>query len=758
VTKEENRQFQGPEPSVLDWVKSLLKLQPIRIPGPDEYPEIGDSIATTTEASPVMDETILVPSPAVDLEDPDDFSIEKIPSILIRRFSTKYFRLSSAVLLALIAQFSLESRPTNVLPAVFLYLLAGFLAGWSVWAGDFQPSLPESVEEGEDSGKARLNFLTAGAFLTILTYFASRNNEFTPLNLFLWVSALTCMLIAFWEGENPFVRFRSRIISLWTEREIEIQIKPWHVLVTASILLITFFRFTRINEVPYEMWSDHAEKLWDVMDVLEGRTSIFFPRNTGREALQFYMAAATAKVLGTGISYNTLKIGTILAGLFTLPYLYLFAKEFGGRYVGLAAVLFAGIAYWPNVISRIGLRFPLYPLFAAPALYYLLRGLRLQRRNDFLLCGFAVGVGLHGYSPFRVVPVAVFIGVLIYILLTKSKEKRIKAVIWLSLAGVIALVIFTPLLGAVTNMMDLYLGRMVSRFIESDTTPIPGHPLLVLIKNVWKGLTMFAWDNGEVWVVSVPHRPALDWVTGAFFHLGVVIVFVRFIKQRRWQDLFLLLLIPVLMIPSVLALTFPGENPAINRASGAIVPVFTLVAISWVHFSEWLWTFVKARARPLLAISITAFVLLGLVYISARSNYGLVFEEYAIPHRRSTWNTSEIGAVIKGFASTIGSYETAHVIPYEHWVDTRLVGINAGDPKKDYAVWPWELENIPPEPDRPQLFIFKPEDHVAISTLQELHPNGVLKHGDSEMHGRDFMLFYVFPDKGIEIDSLLPVE
>ena len=72
---------------------------------------------------------------------------------------------------------------------------------------------------------------------------------------------------------------------------------------------------------------------------------------------------------------------------------------------GLFALLFAGIGYWPNVISRVGLRFPLYPLFVAPTLYYLLRGLRTRNRNDFILSGLFLGLGLHGYSPIRILPI-----------------------------------------------------------------------------------------------------------------------------------------------------------------------------------------------------------------------------------------------------------------------------------------------------------------------------------------------------------------
>jgi hypothetical protein len=384
-------------------------------------------------------------------------------------------------------------------------------------------------------------------------------------------------------------------------------------------------------------------------------------------------------------------------------------------------------------------------------MYYLLRGIRLQRRNDFLLCGLAVGLGLHGYSPARVIPVLIVFGVLIYAAFKKFKGKGVNVLAWLVLAGVIALVIYTPLLGAVSDMMDLYLGRMVSRFTGIEQ-PLPDQPFKILLGNIWDAFKMFAWDDGEVWVVSVPHRPALDWVTGAFFHLGVVIVFVRFLRTHRWQDLFLLLSIPILMLPSILAITFPGENPAINRASGAIVPVFTLVGTSWMVMLEWLLNIAKRWLPRLILLS---FVLL-LIVISAMSNYKLVFTDYAIPHRNSTWNTSEIGAVIRGFANTIGSYETTHVIPYEHWVDTRLVGINAGDPSRDYGVWPKDLDAIPPEPDRPQLFIFKPEDEEGLRRLQELYPNGVLKHENSAVEGRDFFLYYVFPHEGIDVDQVLP--
>ena len=140
------------------------------------------------------------------------------------------------------------------------------------------------------------------------------------------------------------------------------------------LALVVFFRTYQLVQTPPEMVSDQAEKLLDVWDVFHGQTSIFFPRNTGREAFQMYLTAAVIKLFGTGFSFLSLKIGTVLCGLLTLPFIYGLGKELGGRRAGLFALALAGVAYWPNVISRVGLRFTLYAFFTAPVLYYLLRG------------------------------------------------------------------------------------------------------------------------------------------------------------------------------------------------------------------------------------------------------------------------------------------------------------------------------------------------------------------------------------------------
>ena len=66
----------------------------------------------------------------------------------------------------------------------------------------------------------------------------------------------------------------------------------------------------------------------------------------------------------------------------------------------------------------------------------------------------------------------------------------------------------------------------------------------------------------------------------------------------------------------------------------------------------------------------------------ARGAYRLLVLEDLL----STVEVPQIGQVIRGFADSVGDADDAYVIPYPYWVDTRLVGINAGYPTTDYAL------------------------------------------------------------------------
>ena len=220
---------------------------------------------------------------------------------------------------------------------------------------------------------------------------------------------------------------------------------------------------------------------------------------------------------------------------------------------GFLAIVFAGVAYWPNVISRVGLRFPLYPLFVAPTLYYLLRGIRTSNRNDFIVSGLFLGIGLHGYTPIRILPIVVLVAIGIFLLHRQSRGVRRQTLWFLLILSLISLVVFLPLLRYAVENPAIFSFRSFSR-LGSISRPLPGSAGQIFLQNLWDALTSFAWDNGNIWVVSLTHRPALDIVSAALFFSGVLLLMIRYLRRRHWLDLFLLLTVPLLMMPSILSL------------------------------------------------------------------------------------------------------------------------------------------------------------------------------------------------------------
>ena len=518
-----------------------------------------------------------------------------------------------------------------------------------------------------------------------------------------------------------------------------IRFTPWTLLVLAVLAVILFFRFYRLAEVPLEMTSDHIEKLMDVQDVLDGQTMVYFERNTGREAIQFYLTALIINLFHTGLSFMSLKIGTVLCGLLTLPFIYLAGKELANRRVGLLAMFMAGVAYWPNVISRVGLRFPLYPLFVAPAFYFFLKGIRTKSRLDIVLAGIALGIGMHGYTPFRIVPVLIVAGVLIYLLHAGSSKNRIFAIVSLAIIAVVSFAIFMPLFRYSLDHTDIFYYRMMTR-ASSLETPLPGNPVALFFGNLKNAMLMFGYNDGSTWLHSIPNRPGMDQISAALFYLGMVLVLSAIFFRRKWQDLFLVLSVPILMLPSILSLAFPVENPNLPRTGGAIIPVFIIVALVLDGLVQSIESGIKGIYKKPMAYGFLALILL----VYTNSNFQLVFEKYAEQYRMSAGNTTEMGTIIKNFADTIGTPDSVWIVGYPYWVDTRLPSVVAGYPIREYAIWPDQFAETV-EYSGVKLFIINPRDTEDIDTLKALYPDGRMILYTSAVPDKDLQLLLVPP-------------
>jgi hypothetical protein len=173
------------------------------------------------------------------------------------------------------------------------------------------------------------------------------------------------------------------------------------------------------------------------------------------------------------------------------------------------------------------------------------------------------------------------------------------------------------------------------------------------------------------------------------------------------------------------------------------VPVFLIIAYS---LDGAMAAIERAAVRPRRGV-VAAWTMTALLFmLSASQNFDLVFNQFISEYRVGTWNSSEIGAVVRKFADSVGSPGQVWVIPYPYWVDTRLVGVGAGYGPRDFAL---AQENIPQTLNipGPKLYIAKDEDTATLDILQKLYPSGTLSRYTSSTPGKDFWMLLVPAEK-----------
>jgi len=695
----------------------------------------------------VLNELRLLTSSKPEGEHPENESTEQLPNEQepqTERLNKIPWLTSGAVAFALIAQLLLEPSPVmTAWPGLVLYgfslaCLVGaiLIKEWRIV--NLKPRATELLDTHFNVG-----LLFASFFLAILAFLLFGSGRFGFINTLLWGMSVVLFFLAFWQPREIKKVNLFRLVQKFNQEGWRVRLTRWTLILLAAVAVILFFNFTRLDSVPPEMVSDNAEKLMDINDILNGHFPVYFPRNTGREVLHFYATAAFMQVFQLDVSFLNLKIVAVFANLLTVFFIYLLGKEMGDRWVGLAAAFFAGIAYWPLIFTRLALRIPYLPLFVAPVMFFFVRGLRRQNINDILWTGLFLGLGLHGYTPYRIVPIFMVLGILIYALHSMSKNRGLTAVYAIVVIAFVSLLVFLPLLRYWVSNPELFGYRAFSRLTEMEVG-FPRPPLLIFLENFWRASVMFFWDNGTIWVHSIPRRPALEVVSAAFYFLGIASLIIRYVRERDWRDLFLLVSIPMLLMPSILSLAYPGENPSLNRTAGAVVPVFIVVGIAFVSFCRT----IKKQVADRVGQGVVFVVIAVLLIWSGANNHDLVFNQYYTIYRANSWNTSEMGRVAALFIDTMGDPDMIFVGGYPHWADSRLVAINAGQIGVDFAIFSDQIPNLSFDP-RPKLFLLNLNDSENIFTLQDTFPNGVLWRYDSEVENKDFMIFFVPPVQGV---------
>jgi len=633
--------------------------------------------------------------------------------------------------LIVVGQFLLGLQRQSLPIAGLLVIVIGMASLWfGIPNGNTKTDKIPSEETEGNKFLVKPIWLLAALAMTVVCFLVFTENRFGWLQTLSWLTAIVCGLYAFWPAKDPESSARQFNWKFWQNWQSD---RVFFILVLVVAVFSLFFRLKDLGELPPEVISAQVETYYSVSEIPQGRDFILFSRNTVPEPLNYYWANLVSQFSGRTLKMETIRLANALAGLLGILFVYGIGRQIANRWVGLVAAGLAGVSFWLVLQERAAIGGGLvFPLMAA-ALFGLLKGLDEQDRRFYLLSAVAVGLGLISNKIFLIYPL-----VAIVVMLCWKKGKSIRAMQLLGLVGVgllISIITAIPLVRAISMEPMSYLAPILARIGEYEVS-YPGSPLSIFIGNFIKALGIVNWSNQGSWVDSIANRGAVDGVTAVFFLVGIITLTKQYQLSKDWKLLALLLLYPVLLLPSVLALAFPTENPSMTRAVGAAIPVLLLAAYGIVEVMKV--AIPALRQKSLAAAVIAGVLILGPIVVS---NNNLVFQQYAYQYKQSAWNVSEIAEVVNRFYSS-GRQGLSYLISYPYWVDSRAVAISMGRAEQNLSLPGTEIANTLTT-SIPKLFILNPMDKNSIAELQAAYPEGIISTYQSTNPDKNFILFIV---------------
>ena len=655
-----------------------------------------------------------------------------------------------AALLAAIAGQWLLSEQKNLVAAVTLYGVSIGLLLLALRQEPIRAMLPHPTGLAQRTSQPRWLLVIASALGTILAFTLNADAsfavervpeyQFTLMGVLAWIASIILFLAAFWQADQSAADWRAAISNRLSEwhKGFSFRLSWTGVALILVLALGSFFYFYHLDTIPAEMTSDHAEKLLDVNDVLHGHYPVFFIRNTGREPIQFYLTTAIIKLTGLPLSHLALKIGTALTGFLVIPATFLLAREMFDETIGVFAAFFVAVSHWSIAISRMGLRFPFTPFFAALSFYFVWRALKYQKRNDYLIAGLVIGLGLYGYIPSRNIPLVALAWCAAWFVFGGWQQinNRRSFAANVGLLIVLLVFVFAPLLRYSLDFPEEFWYRALTR-VSNAERPIAGNILSIFAQNVAHLALAFNWRGDEVWTVNIPDQPILDLFSGAFLALGTALAVYRWFRSQSIAYLLLLGAVIALLLPSALSFAFPRENPSMVRMGGAIPFIAILLALPvsflWTAFRR---TFTTARAGALGA-SIIVVLLVPVVLM----NYQWYFLDFDLSYRRFSENSTEIARVMRKVANSISDLQHVYNVSYPYWVDGRAIAINLGD--IEWHNFSLDASDLLTDDNANLLYTLNPNDKRNLAILERRYPTGQIKTFHSRTPGKDFIEFFV---------------
>ncbi len=366
------------------------------------------------------------------------------------------------------------------------------------------------------------------------------------------------------------------------------------------LAIAVFFRLWQLDKIPGGLFPDEAANGLDILLIFQGHHTPFFERGLGREALFFYLQAASVALFGIGVWQ--MHLVSALIGIATVITTWFLAKKLFNARVAFLASFFLATSTWHTTLSRTGFRAILVPLMATLFFYFATRAVAKGEDEDLsssthltfkemsgrkrklfaVLAGICLGLGFYTYISFRAMMAIVGLLAAIIFIVNRGVLKKFWREIVIGLFAM-ALVLI-PLTAYFIGHPGSFVGRAgyVSIFNADQNK---GDLFGTFFEVAKKTLSMFFTEGDLNWRHNVSGFSMLNPFISPLFALGflysVWIIFKKFIKRGKspedyFKYLFLIIWFLGLLGPELISAEAITHG---LRAIGAIPAVFLFPAI-----------------------------------------------------------------------------------------------------------------------------------------------------------------------------------
>ena len=375
--------------------------------------------------------------------------------------------------------------------------------------------------------------------------------------------------------------------------------------VAAIVLLATPLRLYGLNTHPPGLFGDEAADGLDALQILAGQRPVFLAENNGREALHAYFVAVSVHIIGR--TPAAVRIPSAISSILTTLGIFLVARSIFGQRIGMLSAIISAFTVWPIMLGRLATRPALLPLFLSFSLWLGIQAWARSSKWRWALSGLLFGVSLYTYTPIRLMFLAPLMWGAILIMNRRGRSLWPGAIFFLAALALASL----PFANFALRHTEHVFGRAagVAIVTPNDTAP---QILRTLSTQTATVLPMFIIPGSGDWNLrhNIPNRAAFDPLMAIAVTIGLSLTATR---KYRGRLIPLLLWVAVGLLPTLLS----QEPPHFGRSSGALPVLFIFPALGL----QWGYLKLRHSAPRILAISVSAGVLLMSVFLTTRDLY-----------------------------------------------------------------------------------------------------------------------------------------